>query len=466
MVASRNAMMTPPRSSPRSGIAYRRAVPGALARAVAEQAAQLYGPTRAAATAVRVARAIARTVPYRGRTSGGSRTAVRTGGQPRYVTTGKYRGKFKRQRRAKGNVYAENGFLNTTEVSGTVSDPDCVYIVHAAADPYLIVGHAVEALVRKLVAKAGTSVNSVTEIVPVSGPVSAANWVFKLIMAQRGNPTPQEYVTNTFPVTSTGFSIRDMATPMLTHFMQYSSGYTTSPLGGGLNNTFEPYFLQLYSVDYSGTGNTDRILASLDLRNETVVYYSKSSLKIQNRTKAADGGVDATNVNNNPLVGRSYTFSGIPNPRQMGAYPLGRIAVNRGVGLSTAAIMMGTSGGPGYKEPPKSVAFTNCKMTAKVRLNPGDVKTSTIYTSGSKSFLPWLKAIRLQYGPQFAGDLNYYSTYSMFKSQMFALEDLINVNLSEVISCAYEVNRESGIYFKTTGKNAAITGFDQLSYSL
>jgi len=475
MVTSRNAMMTPPRSSPRRSSPYRptRRMAAGLASAVIEQIASNTPNGRAAIAAVRAGRAISSAYratrrPYpssRTQRSAGNPIMVSTRSQ-RYVTNGKYKGKFKRERKAYGNQFAEKGFLNTIEVSGTVTDPDCVYLLHVAADPYLIIGHAVEALVRKLFAKGGAVVNSVTEEVGISSPIDSAAWVIKLVSCQRGNPTPIVWETKTFTTTNNQ-SIRDIATPMLTHFMQYSTGYTTVPGTGNNANTFEPMFLQLYSVDYAVSGNTDRIIANIDLRNESIVYYSKSTMKIQNRSKAADGGVDATNVNNNPLVGRSYTFSGTPNPRQMGAYPLGRIPITRGVGLVRASDLVVTTGGPAYKEPPKSSAFTNCKSTSKVRLDPGDVKTSTVSVTGEKNFMKWLKAIRLSYGPQGIGaDGNYYSTYSIFKSQMFAFEDLINVNLTELISCAYEVNRESGIFFKTTGKNAAVTGFDQLTYSL
>jgi len=459
----RSVMMTPPRTPMRSA-PYRptRRMATGLANAVISQIASTTPSGRAAIAAVRAGRAIAGVV----RSARAQRTTRPITRSQRYVTNGKYRGRFKPQRKATGNQFAEKGFLNTIEVSGTVTDPDCVYLLHAAADPYLIVGHAVEALLRKLFAKGGAVVNSVTEEIGISSPVDSANWVVKLVSCQRGNPTPVVWETKTF-TTANNQSIRDIAAPMLTHFMQYSAGYTTVPLTGNNANTFELMFLQLFSIDFAVSGNTDRIIANLDLRNETIVYYSKSMMKIQNRSKAADGGVDATNVNNNPLVGRSYTFSGIPNPRQMGAFPLGRIGVNRGVGLVRASDLVSTGGGSAYKEPPKPSAFTNCKMTSKVRLDPGDVKTSTVSVSGQKSFLPWLKAVRLQYGPQAAvPDGNYYSTYSMFKTQMFAFEDLINVNLSELISCAYEVNRESGLFFKTTGKNAAVTGFDQLAFSL
>lgn len=377
----------------------------------------------------------------------------------KYHTTGKYVGSFKRGGRKGVNEmkeYVAKGFVTTDEIAGTISDPDCVYVVHQALDPYLVIVYSVQALVRKLLMKCGVKVSSVNEIIPGRAPEDARDWVFRLLGSQEGNSADEIIV---FRIEcSAGQSIASLVSigNFINPFMQYSSGYTTVAGTGNDSNTFELTRLQVY-MDNNGA-DQDFFIGEIDLREEIIHYNGKSELKVQNRTLAANSSADAEDVSNNPLEGRLYNFSGVPKCKVYESFALNRIEVAKGVQLVRAAQLTGAS--LPMKEPPLPKLFWNCIGASKVRLNPGDIKKTAVIANGSTKYLKWLKNIRLQYGAS-----PFYSTYSIFKSQMIALEDMINIVAANNVSCAYECNRTTSIYFSTLKNTSSLGGYSYTSYS-
>jgi hypothetical protein len=429
-----------------------------LGRYAAQQAINAFVP--GAGSAIRVA-SVARRVFNQMRSKTRTKAQQRKMVKPKrkYHTQGKYVGRF--QKKGKVNemaVYVAKGFVNTDEIAGTASDPDCVYLTTAALDPYAAITYAVQALYRKLLEKAGMRVSSSSEIIPGRAPEDARDHVFRLLGSQEGTSADEIIVYRQEAVAgSTIASLVNSAT-VLNAFMQYSSGALMTAGVGADSTTIELTRFQLY-FDNSNT-DQDMFLAEIDLREEVLHFHGAANIKVQNRTLATGGSADAEDVNNNPLEGRMYSFNGIPKCKVYESFPINIMSVNRGVQLVRSAQFGGAS--IPLKEPPLPKIFWNCSSASKIKLNPGDIKNAVVKHSGSVKFLTWLKRIRLGYGTTGGG---FGTTYSIFKTNMIALEDMINLSASSNISIAYEVNRTSAFYFSTKKNTSALGSYTYTSYS-
>lgn len=374
-----------------------------------------------------------------------------------YETMGRYSGRFKKAKTAKTqfNIHSNKGIVDTYETHGTVADPDCVYISAQALDGFRVVEIAVLALMRKLFQKAGFVISNVDDLLPSTSISTSVDW--QISLTQVNGKTGAETVLTNY-ITVAGSTLRTVAAQFNANFLRYSSGETNT--GAGSATTDLPLkrlilFRQDYNVSRGFVFETE-----LNLLDEIMCVKGVMELKVQNRTLSATGSSDAENVDNNPLIGRIYEFSNIPRMRDRSAFALSSIPVVSGVQIVRAAQI--TAGGNStFREPPLPTLFTNCKKTVKVRLEPGAVKTYKLSYTKNMSFLTYLQRIRLQYGT----GTEFLCYWSEFPSVMVSMEDLINVNASQNISCAYESNRTLGIYFKTRRKATGVMTMDQQTYN-
>jgi len=372
----------------------------------------------------------------------------------KYSTQGAYKGSFRKGRRntTSMTLYANKGVLLTSEISGTVSDPDCVYISHTACDTEKVITQMCDALFRKLFEKGGFNVTNLDDVIGSTSISTGVDWTVQL--TEVAGQTGVESVNTTY-TTLAASTVRSVSLQFHGAFKAFSAGYAYTGAGAAGTDT-RLYRLILYHQDYNVTyGKVFK--CAINLPDEVVRISAYSELKIQNRTLAADAGADEDNVSNNPLVGRSYQFATIPKTRDRSLFPLNAIRINSGVQLARSAQL----GSTGYKEPPTPSVFTNCRSSTRIRLEPGDVKMSKIYTKKSINMLILLGKLNLQSGitPAF----NAY--HSIFPCEIFAFEDVINVNNSQNISCAYEANQVIGVYLKTKKKASAVVSYTEATQS-
>lgn len=374
----------------------------------------------------------------------------------RYQTQGTYHGKFNKRGslKKKESIYANKGVVRTSEVIGTVADPDCVYITHTAVDGYKLVDVAVQALVRKLFEKQGYRITNVNEVLGHISISDAKDWQIEL--TQINGSTGVESVLFAY-VTVAGSTIASIAAQFVTSFMNFSSGATTVPGLGAAANELRLYRFILYGQDFNVT-RTPVYETELRLGDEIMCVYGCSEIKIQNRTLSATGSTSTEDVSNNPLIGRMYLFNQIPKMRDKSAFPLNSIPIANGVKLVRAASLTGNTT---FKEPPLPQLFTNVVKSSKIRLEPGGIKSSKCSYQRNMSFLTFLEKVKLQYG----NTAEFLSYQSIFPCEMFALEDLINVNVSQNISLAYESNQVLGVYFRSRKSMYGVSTFDSITYN-
>jgi hypothetical protein len=307
-------------------------------------------------------------------------------------------------------------------------------------------------VLKKLFAKAGFICKDVTQTLPAFSDGNVSN-LWRIQFTRRNAETGA--LNNTDFITSQNTSIHlivgDKSTgtaPQWPNFVLSMLGYMTGSFGtSGPSdlNVLEPYKLTLFREE----GNTTIFYqheAVLELSYEEITVFAKSDLKIQNRTLSATNSTDRDDITNNPIVGYEYKFSsGCPRTKNNAAYKLASVQEPSGLITCRSAELAN-----GYREPPPRGLFWNCEAYAKVHLEPGEIKKSTVYYKRSMNLLKLMKSCNFCFGDNLK-QINLFG-----KASLIALEDIINVNPANNVSVAYEINREFGAFLTTKFKNCSI----------
>lgn len=461
-VARRGAGMLARGAARNLGPAFARAAAGAVGRAVPG-----VGQALAAADVVRAGINAYRSV--RSRTSrstqaGPSRASrgTQTGKRMKYHTSGKYVGKFKKPVKVKGSMYRNKGFVHVQEVSGIVSDPDTVYIGHSTYSGALLLEMLAQSLLRKLLQKVGNTIRSVTQPIQGYQPNTGSNWKFSIERQNKATGVYQsyDYITTGNPsiyqiVGSKTENVAPLWGEFVTVLRDYATGAASDANGSDIHVN-EPTRLIAYREE-GNVGSFWQHAAEIRFAEEKVHFFSKSQLKVQNRTLAATGSADEDDVTNNPLEGRLIHFNGgCPRSKinDLTSYFIESMQDFSGL-LLTRAAQMTSASLQELREPADPKLFWNSSKASKIKLGPGDIKKDVIYDQRSYKVLYFLK--RMMAGYSLTGNPTENKQINLFgKSGLISLEDMINVNAASNISCAYEINRELGMFCTTTKNTFAL----------
>lgn len=175
----------------------------------------------------------------------------------------------------------------------------------------------------------------------------------------------------------------------------------------------------------------------VDLSKAKIEYYSKSSMKIQNRTINSTGNVEEDDVDNVPLYGKTYDGKGNWLKQQFVYYGTNatvKTNYNTYKFVSTSAMA----------EPLNKKQLQHCSAVGKIHLDPGQIKTSVLVSRGKKSLNGLLNAIRI------AGNESTLSTVeplSIGKYRAFHLEKMIQSVATTDVNAptiAWEVDIKTG----------------------
>jgi len=381
-------------------------------------------------------------------------------------SAGHYRGSFKRGKRLRLDPYTQYGFVTTTEITGSVTDADCVYIGHSAMAGAHMLDNILCTLLRTLFQSVGHQVitDRYQTIVSQSAAATLGSIGYMLRLEKR-NMTSDALTAFEYSLAandSIGSIIGDAATgsvglwaTLRNTFIDYLSGLDANALGITV-----PTRLMLFMRDSDGAGVVNRFIGELRIDQMQLHVRVKSELKIQNRTAAASASNDAEDVTNNPIQGLKYSFnSGSPLWAANGPNVLGRMPDFTGVITQrVSSFFIGADSGT-YREPPNPKMWRNCVASAKVRLEPGAIKSDFIKYEVSMPLLKFLDRMGWRRGANTLenGITQPQTVKIVGKSTLLALEDVINVSAATVINCAYEVNRVTGCYI-TFKKNPPSVG--------
>lgn len=357
----------------------------------------------------------------------------------------KYGGKIGRVSKNSGrkfDSFNKRGVVYYEENQGTRSDTKAVYVIGGIIghNNYLI--NVICAILKKLLGKAGircTGAEEVLELIGVgSGTAGTNSMLIQLYSLDQGTGT----VSLTTSVdTGTSTTLLTIAANFIVSFQNWSSGYDNTSSAGDANNLVKPYAFIL-RVNALGVSTN---LAEIRLDEVHVETMAKMSMRVQNRSLAdsTENSADAENVSNQPLEGRVYYCSGIPRPKSSEQ----ATAIQRRFALLTTetgvkAIAAATDVMTEMYHLPSPGFFSNCTRSAKLHIDPGELKHFSLYFYKSMGLESLMKKLRIQFSVTGTG---YQSNYSMFPTFILGVEDMIQVDTSDTLSVAYSANRTVGV---------------------
>jgi len=201
-----------------------------------------------------------------------------------------------------------------------------------------------------------------------------------------------------------------------------SSGATSwSALADRLADSFVNIFganqgrrLYMFGVYPNEDAQTSHSFMSTQVYHASDLYISikgESSIQVQNRTLGDGTGdvADASNIFNNPLRGKYYTFkSGRPCIRNVGQIAELKTFLmdyqNTSGAIATQDRYAAVTGSDyndqtalALRKPPSGNFFTNCKTTKYTTVEPGGILRSKIDHTVSKSLTNWIYAFTTKF---------------------------------------------------------------------
>lgn len=378
---------------------------------------------------------------------------------------GRYAGKYKKGKRKamkrQGMAKYGNGAIRIRETCGKVEDVDCVYLYAHSVVPLDTIKLVADVLVRKICERAFTKTyQNMTDLV-LGGlvPVSTGGYTMCL---KKLNTVSGVQIDSAFAFNGTK-TLSELSDDLYPHLVFYSAGGDEI-----VENVILPVTLTIYK-EWSIPGSSDSLLiAQLNLNDELLEYESQVELKVQNRSVSA-GGLSITDVVDvNPVQGYLYEFNSIPKSRDMvkqntqagsGIITGGlfsRIRAIDGMNLIRASQLPS-----GYREPIGAKTFNNSIGVRKIRLEPGNIKSTY------KKYYKKINVVRflelLNYQPETASD-KIYLTRTLGGGIMQAFEDVINVNNANTINITYEAEHKMGCRLITRKKRMIIHTYNSDVY--
>lgn len=372
------------------------------------------------------------------------------------LSTGYYRGKIKTRRKRSKLEYTKEKYMATgactsSEFYGNVANAQCVYIGHSTYTFNQTRSCIAKAMCRTLLKLAGLDIDNDERVISLSyDSIASEHSIVLYGTPSTGQGPPTEVMRYDFPSGSTlksiteSFTIGDALINLIGAAMQ-----NTFNTGASFNfDRIDLYLRDKASVD------TLKLQASMNLRQYRCEVFSKSILKIQNRSKGATSGdVDSTAVDNQPLRGLLYEFSkGSVSTKQQGTiWNQDPVSMNGTILKNAASFTTAALGNP-WKEPQPAKVFNSCNKSRHVRLQPGDIKSASIqhvYKGSDFNDLIYKLTTRsANTDPSNRG-----IQQAAGKAQMFALEELINTGSLNEIVVQFEIDKVIGCMFKKVKKN-------------
>lgn len=293
------------------------------------------------------------------------------------ATTSRSRGKFRKGRKIYTFIdkFARRGIVTAREIGGVMSTSA------AEAAQSFLVGHSVFSKVQ-LVRDVSFALAKMCALRLKQNITDLSESVF----GDAGFIAGSAYYCRLYYVTSPGGSVNNV---------QLTFTGITNPKWSDVASSMQSQITTLLAANSglqftkltwdnndAATTSTRYMMFSLDLSRARIRIQAKSSLKIQNRTINASGNVEADDVDNVPIYGKSY--SGYGNYIMLN----NSFTVAGGNTSSYSTLMTGkfsSSSNPSAREPLPLSMVKRAKKVGKAHLDPGEIKTSVL--NYSKTFL-------------------------------------------------------------------------------
>lgn len=348
------------------------------------------------------------------------------------IARGSYNGKFKKSKNWKTTKFSANGSTITLEHGNFREDTETVYVGHGLTWKYAL-NAMCSAIVKKLANLAGCYPASLSEkwqgyLLAVHG---AGDWTLRIIykLSDTGTTGNSDII---FPTDGTWQDVVDtFATNLLTV-------------------TFAEYqFMNFHIV------NSTSCVSSLDATELYISMYFKSVLNVQNQTKGQSGTDDlSTDVTNNPLQGMRYWGTGTGFQPRLRDNTLALLGDNSFIVDKNTGTMVFDPNGTNVttemqnylRRPPSKGALVGCTRTARVVLNPGNIKKGVL----SKNIHMSVNQLYRKILPASSGTVTHTKVW-LGQCEMFAFEKMCRTGAGDQnIRVGYEVNQtyKASVYVK------------------
>jgi hypothetical protein len=316
------------------------------------------------------------------------------------------------------DLYQKYGSVRKMESGDTLSDVHCLYAGVASAPTDTVVNSVARSLIKRLAQKMDIDF----EAWEVTVPVPAATWDIQYT-----------FYPNAIDNVATSRVIA-MGAPdtWATVAFNLSTDWATA-----IASTQKPVFERI-SIRSAGTVQE---LATIKLKQFRLDICTSGRISIQNRTPGGTTVTEEDNRNDvtaNPLIGRIYIGSGNGFVQRSMAGP---------AGTGTADFIASTDYGEiradaansllVLRKPPPASFFIGAKSSGTVKLNPGVVKTVSVYRKQKMAFNTFMG----YYTRSVDGPGNGYH-WSLGKSVMIGLEKAVDARSTEpdvLIGYQYDV---------------------------
>lgn len=266
--------------------------------------------------------------------------------------------KYRRGRRGR-RVYTKpykslfKGVMISNEANSFTVDDKVVYLGHATGNYYVMFQALCAAILKSCVAEMGTNIPDLS--LPFRNNINTAD---ELTFQYKVNDSGAA-VALTYVVLAADISWYDLANKMTSNLiLQMQASAVNS----------QKLIWYNFSI-FSGVTRK----AQVNLLDLKVNFFTKSALKMQNRTLPVAGADQVDDINNVPLISKSYAGWG-NGPIYKSVMQLPTCSATADFG----AIGFGAVANKQLQEPPQPSCFATAVKTGKMNIGPGQIKTSVL----------------------------------------------------------------------------------------
>jgi len=333
-----------------------------------------------------------------------------------------------------GKKSIDSGYEMSCEFGGTGTDTEVGVLGHITAPVYLVRRCLWGAILKKLLELAGLNIVRAGESIP-----NLENYDKFTVVFQKSEGVAVDSETYTVSGTPALTDLVDWCNSDARAWNDESANWTTGLKFAEIR--FSPY------QDNTAPEMTSSRKAYMSLKYLRFNMAVKSALKMQNRT-VVTAGDDEADVNNQPLYGKG--FSGKGTGAEFNDYYPGSFKGDKDFGLITGGDVSNAQ----LEDIANPRHFKYVKRTGKLRVEPGEIKTSVLTDKFAGDFNAFYRQLInnagvYSTGPPVVGSK--YKTWKVGKFRFFMYEKILDTGAAFNIVMAFEhaIDMKCKIFSKT-----------------
>lgn len=330
--------------------------------------------------------------------------------------------------------FSNKGTVRKVEVGSVVVEPErqVCYLAHSTMPATQVLRQCIQSLLKRLLTEASIAIKNEND--PLTPNQYYYNEIRLYYKVKDG-----DIVTEKKFILTAAETLAQVTSAWITWLRDTLSGTS------GLMNQM----LSLrYYAQFGTTTDALLMLSELDLTTVRFEIYSKSFLKMQNRTINSTGNDSTEDVDNVPISGRFFEYAtngtiyrDFSTPASVASSA--QVTTDNNYGLLPRPTTTSDTGTNIYKEIPDRTQFVGCKKSGTALLQPGQIRTSLLYDKMNVGLNKIIQVILCRV----PNTDNQPNQIWMGKTRLFAWEKVINavaMTSTNQFNLAYELHLEIG----------------------